>query len=81
MACGNAVVATNIGGLPNLIFNNFNGKLINPDESSLLSALIELIDDEQQRKTLGKNAVSVAQAFSKEIWDKTWIEILKEFLK
>ena len=80
MACGNAVIATNVGGLPNLILNNFNGKLINPESKSLFNALIELIDDKSLRQVLSQNAVSVSKTFAKENWDKEWREILKRYL-
>lgn len=80
MACGNAVIATNVGGLPNLILNNFNGKLINPESKSLFNALIELIDDKSLRQVLSQNAVSVSKTFAKENWDKEWRDILKRYL-
>lgn len=80
MACGNTVIATNVGGLPNLIINNYNGKLINPDEESLYNALTEVIENESLRKYLSQNAVSVANAFSKKDWETRWRNILSRYL-
>ena len=45
MASGNAIVATDIGGLPNLIINNFNGMLVNPDKRSLMDAITKVVTD------------------------------------
>ncbi|WP_431215978.1 glycosyltransferase [Puia sp. P3] len=66
MATNNGVIATNIGGLPNLILNNFNGMLINPEVASLTNAVERLINDRQLLKTLASNALLTADAFRKE---------------
>lgn len=76
MACGNLVISTNIGGLPNLIIDGYNGRLINPDEDELLEALDETIRNEKMRKQMERNAVDVAIAFSKEKWEARWTKIL-----
>lgn len=80
MACGNAVIATNVGGLTNLIINNFNGKLINPDKNSLYTAIIELIENKNLREHLSQNAIKVSQAFSKTVWNEEWTKILSKYL-
>lgn len=81
MASGNAIIATNIGGLPNLIIDGYNGILINPAEQELKEALELLIHDELLRKKLGHNASQVAQAFSKQVWEKRWNKLLTKYLK
>lgn len=75
-ACGNVVISTNIGGLPNLIIDGFNGVLINPDGQELMKALDKVLDSEELRRTLSKNAVQVAKAFDKTIWIKRWETII-----
>lgn len=81
MACGKAVITTNVGGLTNLVIDHYNGLLINPDERELAFALEKLIDDPALRKELGKNAQEVAKVFSKERWDERWIKLLQTALK
>lgn len=76
MACGNAVIATNIGGLPNLIINDFNGMLINPDKDELLDAIEKVITDKEYRKKLRMNALEVSKEFSKERWEERWSRLL-----
>lgn len=70
MACGNIVISTNIGGLPNLIINDFNGVLINPDKNELLEAVENILVNEDYRNKLQKNALEVSKEFSKEKWEK-----------
>lgn len=81
MACGNVVISTNIGGLPNLIIDGYNGRLINPDETELLDALDEILGDCERRKIMEKRAVEVAKAFSKEKWEDKWRKILSDSLR
>lgn len=56
-AFGKPVVATNIGGLKDMIINNINGILIRPNDSSDLSSSIkELYFDKNKILDLGKSA-------------------------
>lgn len=80
MACGNAVIATNIGGLPNLIINDYNGMLINPDKEELLQAIEKLIADPVYCNKIRANALSVSKEFSKEKWEERWEKLLVEIL-
>ncbi len=77
-ACGNVVISTNIGGLPNLILDSYNGLLINPCAKELLSVLDKVIGDKDLQKRLSQNAVSVAQSFDKSVWIKRWQNVVKE---
>lgn len=79
MGAGKAVVASNVGGITNMIIDGYNGLLINPDADSLTEALIRLIDDKSLRHTLGTAAYETAsRAFSYERWEASWIKILRE---
>ncbi len=80
MACGNVVIATNIGGLPQLVIDGYNGLLINPDAQELQDALDEVLSDANLRKTLATNAVKVARVFDKSIWDQRWNKIINRNL-
>jgi glycosyltransferase involved in cell wall biosynthesis len=70
MACGNAIVATNVGGIPELIHNRKNGLLVQPaNPHALADAISELLSDEKLAKKLAKNARMLAvKKFS---WDRT----------
>ncbi len=68
MACGTPVIGTNLGGVPEVITDNYNGFLIEPDNSSLLMQKIEkLLYDENNRKEFIRNALkTVKRKFSTE---------------
>ena len=80
MATNNGIIATNIGGLPNLVLNNFNGMLINPDTGNLINAVERLITDRRLLKTLASNALLTANSFRKDQWDIKWNSIIEEYL-
>ncbi|MCL2384002.1 MAG: glycosyltransferase family 4 protein [Oscillospiraceae bacterium] len=78
MATGNAVIATRIGGLTDIIINNYNGKLIEPNVRALYNAIEEFLDNEEVREKCRKNAVEVAKEFNKKKWKKSWERLIKE---
>lgn len=80
MWAGCAVVCTNVGGMTNIILDQYNGIMVQPNAMQVCKAIENLIDDPSKRKYLSKNAKeTVKVAFSKDIWDKKWIEVIKSF--
>lgn len=77
MASGNAVIATRIGGLSDLIINNYNGFLIDPRPEELKQAIINLLDNPEQLNLFKKRNPEMALAFSKDIWRDRWLSLLK----
>lgn len=77
MACGCAVVATNIGGVPDY---SINEKTIisvpsrNPEKLS--DAIIRLIENENERKTIAENGYNYIRQFN---WEKATDKIEKCF--
>ena len=80
MACGTAVIATTVGGLPDLIISEYNGLLVEPNPPALKSALLRLVDDQQLRHNLARRSLEVAYTFSLEHWQAKWLALLKDFL-
>ncbi|MBC8332757.1 MAG: glycosyltransferase [Anaerolineae bacterium] len=80
LAAGNAVIATDVGGLPNLVINEHNGLLIEPTAPALGRALRQLLDDADLRTQLGARGREVAQAFSLKRWRSTWMDLLRSKL-
>ncbi len=79
MAAKCSVVATNVGGMTNIILDNYNGLMINPDERELYDALEKLIINPQLRDELSKNAYeTVSKSFNIKLWEERWIRVLKE---
>ena len=56
-ACGVPVVATKVGGIPEVVKDDQTGLLVPPrDPAALASGIIKLLKDENKRKTAGKEA-------------------------
>ena len=76
MAAGVSVVATEVGGIPELIRNRFSGLLVPPGESApLAKALLELATDPQMRSKLAKNALQEAQRLSLDTHLRSWLTL------
>lgn len=75
-----AVIATNIGGLPNLVLDEYNGLLIRPTGDDLQRAVTRLADDRALAADLARRAQAVAQNFSYERWSESWKQILRSVM-
>lgn len=68
MAIGTPVIATNIGGIPDIIEDGRTGLLVKPgDVDGLSSAIVAMIDNHSLRKNLMKNAKNRIGQFG---WDR-----------
>jgi glycosyltransferase involved in cell wall biosynthesis len=71
MSAGCAVIATPIGGLPNLIIPGFSGILCKATYASLREGLVKLLNDRNEIRRLGRNGYEVAVAsFSVDSWEE-----------
>ena len=60
MACGKPVIATNVGGVPEVVKDGISGILVSPkDPEALHSAMNELLGDREKRKKMGHNGKRV----------------------
>ncbi|BCM89818.1 glycogen synthase [Abditibacteriota bacterium] len=67
MAAGKAVVASRVGGVPELVFDGENGLLVEAGNvESLVTALQTLVEDPQKAADLGANGHERVRAFD---WD------------
>ena len=65
MAAGKPVVASNVGGIPDLVQHDHNGLLVPPgDEKALAAAIMQLIDDPAQAKLMGQRGQALCHQFS-----------------
>lgn len=78
MAANCAVVCTNVGGMTNIIINDYNGVLIEPEEEALYKALKRLIVDNHERQILALHGhETLVSSFSLIKWQNSWMEILQ----
>jgi len=62
MACGIPVIGTNVGGVPEIIMDGYNGFLISPANPSILAQKIEeVFNNEQIRKNFIDNGFKVVR--------------------
>ncbi len=74
MASGCAVIGTNVGGIPYIIKNGYNGMLVEQKNSNALAkAIIMLIKDKKKSERLSRNAAEFARK------NYSWDKVAKEF--
>lgn len=71
MACGKAVIATPISGIPDVIENKVNGFLFNPDDKKLVETIIKLLMDDKYCNEIGLNARKTIES------NFTWNQFIK----
>lgn len=77
-----AVICTNVGGMTNIVLDNYNGLMINPLEEELYLAISMLIENEKLRYRLAEKAYeTVKTSFSYEIWENKWKDIFCNYEK
>lgn len=75
MGTGLPCIASNVGGIPDMVSHSFDGLLIEPNEECLIDAIKKLVNDTELRIKLGENAKNHAKRFSSEIMAKEYIGI------
>lgn len=77
MACGCAVICSNVGGMTSIVIDNYNGMVIEPTSKQLYLALKKMIENKTFREAIArKGRETVEKGFSKENWEKKWEEVL-----
>ena len=75
MAAGKPIVASWVGGVPEIVVEGENGLLVPPEEpEALATAIGRLLSDEALRQRLGANARERAKCF-------TWSKIAAEYME
>jgi glycosyltransferase involved in cell wall biosynthesis len=77
MALGISVVSTNVGGMPYLIKNNFDGILVEPNNSQLfVEAIKGLMADQSDTDRLVKNARYKVEQYDWNVVKQQWYSVL-----
>ena len=78
MSAGCVPIASNVGGMTNIILDGFNGFLVNPESRNFIKKIEFLIRNPEKRRTMSLNAkLSCNEAFSYEMWEQKWIDYVK----
>jgi len=80
MAAGCAIVATPVGGITNLIIDDWNGVLVAADAAEIASAIVALTTDQSRRAMLSQRARAMTDhgPFSYDKWRSRWLNIIEK---
>jgi len=79
MAAGKPIVATKVGGVPEQVFDSFNGFLVEPrDYNAIADKISTLIDNDDLRKRMGLNGRRIIERlYNRELAIRTLIRALE----
>ena len=79
MACGKPIVATNVGGIPEVVVDGDTGLLVPPrDPAAMAAAIVRLLGDAALRERMGAAGLArVRERFSAEIMVANTLEVYK----
>ncbi|MEH7356287.1 glycosyltransferase [Neobacillus drentensis] len=80
MATGLPIVATAVGGVPDMIKDNKTGLLVDTNNAQIAEALQKLIKDTNLRKEIGNAAKSTSEQFSVEKMEEQYAKLYKGFI-
>lgn len=80
MATRNAVVTTAVGGLPELVVDEWNALFQSPGAAGLAEALERLLADRAYAARLAANALTTVTAYARERWLARWQQVLHDAL-
>lgn len=75
MGTGLPIIASNVGGIPDMLEDGVNAILINPDSDSIACALKRICNDYELRKRIGINALKHSLYFSAEKMAKEYTKV------
>lgn len=79
MSCGTPIVVTDIGGLPDIVKDGYNGFMVKPDADELGAAMVKILKDTKLAKRMGQNGRKLAlEKFSYRKFCEEWRKALKE---
>ena len=82
MKAGVPVVATAVGGIPEVLDDGTTGILVPPrDPEALGDAIVELVRDPERRRQMGKAARAASEAFDAEAPVRRFEEIYLELVR
>lgn len=74
MGTGLPIIASDVGGIPDMLTDKEDALLIEPKEEDILVALESIYSDEEKRKELGENALRRSTTFSAQMMAKRYLQ-------
>lgn len=80
MGTGLPIIASAVGGIPNMIKNDYSGILVE-DDTQLSNKIIEMLLDKDMRQKYGKNALIESKKFSSENMSNSYIKLYNKQIR
>ena len=80
-ACGMPVVATNVGAHPERIIDRKTGLLSEPNAQNLADSIMEILNDDNKARELGKEAQRHAKDFTWELSSQKHLEMYQRLIE
>ena len=78
--CGCPVIATNVGGLGNIVIPDFNGSIVEPTVNALVNTTIKYFNNIGKRDVESSNCGFMVDIFKKQKWKERVLESIKELI-
>lgn len=76
MSVGKPIIATKVGGIPEMITHNYNGLLVEAKANIIAREIIQLYEDKEKQEFISKNAIlTVSEKYSWDLITNQFIEI------
>ena len=75
MGTGLPIIASNVGGIPDMLTDKEDALLIKPKEEDILEALEMIYSDGEKRKQLGRNALDKSIVFSAKTMARKYLQL------
>ena len=81
MACGTCILASNIEGISEIIENNKNGVLVEPNNSDELSnKILDLLPTKEKRLRMAKEGIEIVKQYDWKVVGKLYLDFYKSLL-
>ena len=77
MGTGLPIVASAVGGVPDMLKDGSSGLLVSCDPDAIAKAILSLLDHEDLRKSLGTNALEDSVKFSAEHMARCYVDVYR----
>lgn len=81
MASGVPIVATKVGGIPDMVEHKQTALLVDIDENKIAQAILDLIENNELREKIGQNAKKKAVEFSSRIMKEEYLKVYRNSSK
>jgi glycosyltransferase involved in cell wall biosynthesis len=82
MACSRPVVATSVGGIPELVRDGVTGTLVEVDDTdALVNACRHLLDSPELRAAYGSAGLAAVAPYSLDVVVQEWLDIYARLIE